>query len=168
MLFGRSYFVAVHTLARPGERLVASVRFRGYLYFLCHHKRGVKAHAELADKLGFFLFGILESKRAGLGDCAQIFFQFFFGHADTVILDDKRALFLIRNKLNPEIGCRVSVGKRLKMHLIYSVACIGNKLAQENFAIGVYRIYHEFENSFRLCFELFHNFGLHTFFRNIL
>ncbi|MPM98483.1 hypothetical protein SDC9_145671 [bioreactor metagenome] len=96
----------------------------------CHHKGGIKAHAELADYIHLFIFRIFLTKcqRPALGDDAQVVFQLFGAHATAVIADGKRPIFCVRRDPDMKIlagKLYAVVGKGAKIKLVQRVAGIG-------------------------------------------
>ena len=87
--------VAVSPVRLPAPCLLLAVFSGDDGDVVCHHERGIKAHAELADDVGIVL-GLLalllpEAVAAAGGNYAQIVFQLLAAHADAVVTDGEGA-----------------------------------------------------------------------------
>ena len=127
------------------------------------HKGRVEAHAKLADDIdiGALLLGVLGLKllRAGVGDGTQVALELLGGHADTVIRDRDGAGILIEGDANGQVALvelDARILQALKVELVDGIARVGDKLAQEDFLIGVDRVDHEVEQFFALGLKLTH------------
>ena len=123
-----------------------------------NHKGRVEAHAKLADDvdIGALLLGVLGLKLlgAGMGDGAQIALELLGGHANAVIRDGNGAGVFIKGDANGQVAL-VDLDA-LKVELVDGVARVRDKLAQEDFLIGVDGVDHEVEQFFALGLKLTH------------
>ena len=173
---GRLDVVAVDAVGFPGPGLVASDGAGDDAHLLAHHKGGVEADAELADDVhigevvealrlaglgigsGLGLGG-LELEGIGMGDGAQVLVQFVLGHTDAVVGHGDRALVGGKAHRDGQVVAAHShrrVGQAAEVQLVHRVGRVGDKLAQEDLAIGVDGVDHEVEQLLALCLELAH------------
>ena len=135
-------------------------------HFIRNHERGIKTYTELTDQVfggsvglrflagfflclfrnlvGFFQFGP-EFLGTGLGDSADVFDYFFFGHADAVIRNGKGLCLFIRGQTDHKLAVpfqQFAVGKGRKTQLVDGVAGVGNQFTQKNLVVGVNGIDH--------------------------
>ena len=122
--------VAVRALALPAVGGLLPVGAGDDGDFACDHERGIKAHAELTDDVDvrLVLLGgvevLLEGKRAGLCDHAEIGLHLLGGHADAVVGNGERFGFLVAGDPDKEISALhadVLVGQRAEAELVDSV-----------------------------------------------
>ena len=156
--------VAFDAIGLPGEGFGLAVCAGGYGNFFGNHERGVEAHAELADDVYVFalLFGVfgLELEAAGMSDGAQIGFQLFAGHANARVGNCDGASILVECHVDGKIILGNSdggVGEALEVELVNRIGCVGDKLAQEDFLVGVNGVDHQIKELFAFCFELLHS-----------
>ena len=127
------------------------------------HKGRVEAHAKLADDVDIrtLLLGVLGLKLlgAGMSDGAQIALELLDGHANAVIRDGNGAGVLIKGDANGQVALvdlDARILQTLKVELVDGVARVRDKLAQEDFLIGVDGVDHEVEQFFALGLKLTH------------
>ena len=133
------------------------------LHVAGYHKGRVEAHAKLADDIdiGALLLGVLGLKLlgAGVGDGAQVALELLGSHADAVIRDGDGASILVEGDANGQVALvelDARILQALKVELVDGIARVGDKLAQEDFLIGVDRVDHEVEQFFALGLKLTH------------
>ena len=155
--------VALDAVGFPGPGLIAAVGLRHHAHGLCHHERAVEAHAELADDVDVvaLLLGVLllEGHGIGMGDGTQVAVQVLLGHADAVVGHGDGAGILVEGDVDAELILRqldAGVGEAFEVQLIDGVRRVGDKLAQEDLAIGVDGVDHQIEQLLALCLELAH------------
>ena len=140
----------------PGSILALGAGNDGH--FLGNHKGRVEADAELTDDVDIVALVLgLEVERTGLGDGAQVLFQFVLRHADAVVADGQRAALLIGLNVDLQVIFRDAdrrVGQALEVALVASVRSVGNQLTQENLAVCIDRIDHQVEQFFAFGLEL--------------
>ena len=156
--------VALDAVGLPGEGFGLAVCAGGYGNFFGDHERGVEAHAELADDVYIFalLLGVfgLELEAAGMSDGAQVGFQLFAGHADARVGNRDGASVLVERHVDGKIvlgNGDGGVGEALEVELVNRVGCVGDKLAQEDFLVGVNGVDHQIKELFAFRFELLHS-----------
>ena len=166
VLVGLGDSVAFHALGLPLPGGVSALGTGNDGNFLGHHKGRVEAHAELTDDVDVIALVLgLEIEGAGLGDGAQVLFQIFLGHADTVIGDGQGAGFLIGLDMDLQVIFRnadAGVGQALEIALIAGIGCVGNQLTQEDIAVGVDGVDHQVHQFFAFGFELVHSHNKRT------
>ncbi len=94
-----------------------------------------------------------------MGDGAQIALQLLGGHANAVIRDGNGADVFIKGDANGQVALvdlDARVLQALKVELVDGVARVRDKLAQEDFLIGVDGVDHEVEQFFALGLKLTH------------
>ena len=161
---GLADVVALDAVAFPLEGLVAAVCLRDDGDLVGDHERRVEADAELADDIDFLeLIGIrtLEFERARMGDGAEVLVELVLGHANAIVTDGERAGILVNGDLNAQVAAHdgaVFVLERGEVELIERIRCVGDKLTQEDFAIGVDGVNHQVEQLFALCLEFTHGY----------
>ena len=155
-----AFFNAVGTVTRrfPTRtfRFACLAGFDNHLFG--YHERRVETYTELTDK---FLIGIAlsalagflgllelfhECLGAGFSDGADVFDNFLTAHADTIIANGQRMIFLIRFEENFVAVIPfedITIGQAGKMHLINRIGCVRNKFPQENLVIRVNGVNHE-------------------------
>ena len=155
--------VTFRAAARPDVCLFRAEGFRFYFYFIRNHKRGIEPYAELTDYRNVFFVYILvfflKGKRTAFSDSAEIVFEFFRRHTDTVIFYRKSSVIFVGGDFYREVlprKTRKPFFHSLEIEFVDSVAAVGNKFSQENFFMSVNRVDHKIEYSFGLCFETFH------------
>ena len=171
LLFAGSDGVAVRALALPavGGLLPVGAGDDGDL--ARDHERGIEAHAELTDHVDvrLVLLGgvqiLLEGERAGLRDHAEIGFHLLGGHADAVVGDRERSVFLVAFDADEEISALhadILIGQRAEAELVDSVRGVGDQLAQKDLLMRVDGIDHQLQQppGFRLKFFFRHIFIL--------
>ena len=134
-------------VARPGPGVRAVGPAGGDLHPVGDHERTLKTYAELADQGRAFVgLGPLEaggeSARARAGDGAEVLREVIAAHADAIILDRQRAGRAVRNHADFGVrrGGNRGVGERFEAPAVGRVGGVGDKLAQENLALGVERV----------------------------
>ena len=155
--------VALKTVGFPHMGDILAIGAADDLYVAGNHKGGVEAHAKLTDDvdIGALLLGVLGLKLlgAGVGDGAQVALELLGGHADTVIRDSNGAGILIEGDANGQVALvdlNARVLQALKVELVDGIARVGDKLAQEDFLVGVDGVDHEVEQFFALGLKLTH------------
>ena len=155
--------VTLKTIRLPHVSGVLPIGAADNLYVAGNHKGRVEAHAKLADDvdIGALLLGVLGLKLlgAGMGDGAQIALQLLGGHANAVIRDGNGAGIFIKGDANGQVALvdlDARVLQALKVELVDGVARVRDKLAQEDFFIGVDGVDHEVEQFFALGLKLTH------------
>ena len=155
--------VALKTVGLPNVGGVLAISAADDLHVAGDHKGGVEAHAKLADDvdIGALLLGVLGLKLlgAGMGDGAQIALELLGGHANAVIRDGNGAGVFIKRDANSQVALvelDTRVLQALKVELVDGVTRIRDKLAQEDFLIGVDGVDHEVEQFFALGLKLTH------------
>ena len=141
-LFAGLNRVAVRSRRRPAKSLVRAEGAAFNRYLIAHHKRRIKAHAELTYNINVFLFLVflLKGKRARFCNRTEVLIKLVLGHSAAVIDYFKGAGVLVYFKAYFKIiGCYTHriIGKRAEIELVQRVARVGNKLAQENFFMGI-------------------------------
>ena len=109
----------------------------------------IETNAELTDDVVFVVDGVgivvFKIKAAALGDGAKVVFEVFGGHANAGVFDGDGARIFVRGEANIKIilveGAGF-IGEGLVINLVDGVGRIRDKLAQENFAVGVNRMNH--------------------------
>src|SRR5699024_3419006 len=101
--------------------------------------------AELADDIhvGVGRKVLLELQRAALGDGAQIFLHLLLGHADAVVGDGQKAVFLVCLESDSKVGpveAHALVGQCLICQLVDGVGGVGDDLPQEDLLIRIDRV----------------------------
>ena len=94
-----------------------------------------------------------------MGDGAQIALELLGGHADAVIRNRDGAGILIEGDANGQVALidlDARVLQALKVELVDGIARVGDKLAQEDFLIGIDGVDHEVEQFFALGLKLTH------------
>ncbi len=94
-----------------------------------------------------------------MGDGAQVALQLLGGHANAVIRNGNGARVFIKGDANGQVALvdlDAGVGQTLKVELVDGVARVRDKLAQEDFLVGVDRVDHEVEQFFALGLKLAH------------
>ena len=94
-----------------------------------------------------------------MGDGAQIALELLGGHADAVIRNRDSAGILIEGDANGQVALvdlNARVLQALKVELVDGIARVGDKLAQEDFLVGVDGVDHEVEQFFALGLKLTH------------
>ena len=92
-------------------------------------------------------------------DGTQIALELLGGHTDTVIRNSDRAGILIKGDTNGQVALielDARILQALKVELVDGVARVRDKLAQEDFLIGVDGVDHEVEQFFALGLKLTH------------
>ena len=173
---GRLDVVAVDTVGFPGPGLIRPDGTRDDAHLATYHEGGIEAHAELADDVhvgkvaeplglaglafgGSFRLGGLELEGVGMGDSAKIAIELVFGHADAVVGHGDRAGFGIVAHGNGQVIAAHGHGRiseAAEVELIHGIRGVGDKLAQEDLAIGVDGVDHEVEQFLALGLELAH------------
>ena len=95
-----------------------------------------------------------------MSDGAQVGFQLFAGHADSCVGNRDGASVLVERHVNGEIvlgNGDGGVGEALEVELVNRVGRVGDKLAQEDFLVGVNGVDHQIKELFAFCFELLHS-----------
>ena len=144
---GRLYGVAVLPAGLPLPGGILAVLSGNHRDLIRHHKGCIEAHAELADDvhiLGLF-HALLEAKRAGLTDGAQVLLHLLLRHADAVIGYGEGTVLGVPGdgdgQLLPVHGDLI-VGKGGIGQLVHGVGAVGNNLPEENLLVGVDRMNH--------------------------
>ena len=155
--------VALKTVGLPNVGGTFSISATDDLHVAGDHKGGVETHAKLTDDvdIGALLLGVLGLKLlgAGMGDGAQVALELLGGHADPVIRNSDGAGVLIKGDTNGQVALvelDARILQALKVELVDGVARVGDKLAQEDFLIGVDGVDHEVEQFFALGLKLTH------------
>ena len=155
--------ITLKTIRLPHVSGVLPIGAADNLYVAGNHKGRVEAHAKLADDvdIGALLLGVLGLKLlgAGMGDGAQIALELLGGHANAVIRDGNGAGVFIKRDANSQVALvelDARVLQALKVELVDGVARVRDKLAQEDFLIGVDGVDHEVEQFFALGLKLTH------------
>ena len=94
-----------------------------------------------------------------MGDGAQIALELLGGHANAVIRDGNGAGVFIKGDANGQVALvdlDARVLQALKVELVDGVARVRDKLAQEDFLIGVDGVDHKVEQFFALGLKLTH------------
>lgn len=131
----------------------------------------VETDTELTDDVNVLVlvFG-LEIHAAGAGDGAQVLFQLFLGHADTVIADRQGAGILVGGDVDGQIlflDADGGIGQALEVELVAGIGRVGDQFAQEDLAIGVDGVDHQVEQLFAFGFELTHCHNQNSLFYKI-
>ena len=155
--------ITLKTIRLPHVSGVLAIGAADNLYVAGNHKGRVEAYAKLADDvdIGALLLGVLGLKLlgAGMGDGAQIALELLGGHANAVIRDGNGAGVFIKGDANSQVALvelDARVLQALKVELVDGVARVRDKLAQEDFLIGVDGVDHEVEQFFALGLKLTH------------
>ena len=155
--------VALKTVGFPHMGDILAVGAADDLHMAGDHKGRVEAHAKLADNVDIrtLLLGVLGLKLlgAGMSDGAQIALDLLGGHANAVIRNRDGAGVLIKGDANGQVALvdlNARVLQALKVELVDGVARVRDKLAQEDFLIGVDGVDHEVEQFFALGLKLTH------------
>ena len=124
-----------------------------------HHEGGVEAHAELADDVDVLLLfhGLLEAQRTGLGNGAQVFFQFITAHADAVVGNGKGTAVLIPGDGDGKVlpgNAHLVIGQGRVGQLINGIGGIGDDLPQKDLPVGIDGVNHEVQQTLGLGFKL--------------
>jgi len=121
---------------------------------------GVEADAELADQRRILLLVAGEFREeflgAGFGDGAEMLDRLVARHADAVVADRDRALFLVEADLDLQVGIVLeqrAVVDRLEAQLVGGVGRIRDQLAQENFLVRVQGVDHQLQQLFYFRLE---------------
>ena len=154
--------VAVHAGGLPAIGLIAAVFLCHHGDLIGHHECGVETHAELADDIGIrcllSLQLALKLKAAAVGDHTQMVFQLTLVHADAVIADGQRAIFLIRRQDDAEIipvQAHLIICQSQIAQLVDGVGGVGNDLPQEDLLVGIDGVDHQIQQPLGLRLELF-------------
>ena len=133
------------------------------LYVAGNHKGRVEAHAKLADDVHVraLLLGVLGLKLLGarVSDGAKVALELLSVHADAVIRNRDGAGVLIKGDANGQVTLvelDARILQALKVELVDGIARVGDKLAQEDFLIGIDGVDHEVEQFFALGLKLTH------------
>ena len=155
--------VALKTVGLPNVGGILAISAADDPHVAGNHKGGVETHAKLTDDvdIGALLLGVLGLKLlgAGMGDGAQVALELLGGHADTVIRNSDAAGVLIKGDTDGQVALvefDTRILKALKVELVDGIARVGDKLAQEDFLIGVDGVDHEVEQFFALGLKLTH------------
>ena len=155
--------VALKTVGFPHMGDILAIGAADDLHMAGDHKSRVEAHAKLADDVDIrtLLLGVLGLKLlgAGMGDGAQIALELLGGHANAVIRDGNGAGVFIKGNANSQVALvdlDARILQALKVELVDGVARVRDKLAQEDFLIGVDGVDHEVEQFFALGLKLTH------------
>ena len=155
--------VTLKTVGLPNVGGILAIGAAHDLHMAGDHKGRVEAHAKLTDNvhIGTLLLGVLGLKLlgAGMGDGAQIALELLGGHANAVIRDGNGAGVFIKGDANSQVALvelDARVLQALKVELVDGVARVRDKLAQEDFLIGVDGVDHEVEQFFALGLKLTH------------
>ena len=105
LLLAGSDGVALRPAGFPLPRLALAVRAADDGDALCHHKRRVKAHAELADDvhLGVGLCVLLKIQAAAFGNGSKVLLQLLLRHAYAVVAHRQGARVFIQRKADAEV-----------------------------------------------------------------
>ena len=164
ILVALGHGVAVRAGGLPAVGLLFAVLLRENGDLIGDHEGGVESYAELADDvdigllLVLFLRLLAELIGTGGGDHAEVVFKLFFTHADAVIGNGQRAVFLVDRHGDSEIAAvhaDLVIRQRNIAELVDGVAGVGDDLAQEDLLMCINGVYHQVEQTLRLCFELF-------------
>ena len=170
VLLARVNAVSVGAGGFPAVCFVASPRAAFNGYEIAYHKRGIETHAELADDINIRIFGlfigpfsaffisVFEFERTAARDRAEVILQLVLCHTDAVVPDLERPGFFVRR--DPDLVIRTqkrdaAVGERAEVELIYSVAGVRDKFAQEDFLMGIDGIDHHIQKFLRFSLKLF-------------
>ena len=155
--------VALKTVGLPNVGGILSISATDDLHVAGDHKGGVETHAKLTDDvdIGALLLGVLGLKLlgAGMGDGAQVALELLGGHTDTVIRNRDGTGIFIKGNTDGQVALvelDTRILQALKVELIDGIARVGDKLAQEDFLIGVDGVDHEVEQFFALGLKLTH------------
>ena len=92
-------------------------------------------------------------------DGAEVAVEVFLRHADAVVGHGDGAGILVEGDVDAELVFRqldAGVGEAFEVQLVNRIRCVGDELAQKDFAVGVDGIDHEVEQLFALCLEFAH------------
>ena len=92
-------------------------------------------------------------------DGAQVLFKLVFGHANAGVGHRDGTSVAVEGHMNSQLVLAyldVGISQAFEIELVHGVGCVGDKLAQEDFLVGVDRINHEIEQFFALCLEFLH------------
>ena len=155
--------VALKTVGLPNVGGILAISAADDLHVAGNHKGGVETHAKLTDDvdIGALLLSVLGLKLLGarMGDGAQVALELLGGHADTVIRNSDGTGIFIKGDTNGQVTLvelDTRILKALKVELVDGIARVGDKLAQEDFLIGVDGVDHEVEQFFALGLKLTH------------
>ena len=155
--------VTLKTVGLPNVGGILAIGAAHDLHMAGDHKGRVEAHAKLTDNvhIGALLLGVLGLKLlgAGMGDGAQVALELLGGHANAVIRDGNGAGVFIKGDANSQVALvelDARILQALKVEFVDGIARVGDKLAQEDFLIGVDGVDHEVEQFFALGLKLTH------------
>ena len=155
--------ITLKTIRLPHVGGILAISAADDLHVAGDHKGGVETHAKLTDDvdIGTLLLGVLSLKLlgAGMGDGAQIALELLGGHADTVIRNGDGTGIFIKGNTDGQVALvelDTRILQALKVELVDGIARVGDKLAQEDFLIGVDGVDHEVEQFFALGLKLTH------------
>ena len=158
--FGVGNRIAVRARRLPAVRLRLAVGARNDLDAVGDHERRIKAHAELPDDVHVAFCGLVflrKLPRTAFRNGAEVLVELLLGHADAVVGHRKQTLFFVNGQVDAEVVAaerHAVVRQRAKIQLVYGVARIGDKLAQENFPVRVNGMNHEVQHPLGLGLEL--------------
>ena len=146
---GRLNGVALHAVAFPSVRLIASECAGHNAHVVGHHKRRVETNAELANNVnvGTLLLSVfgLERLAVGVSDGAQVLVQLVLAHANAVIGNNNSARALVEVHANAQLvfvnGGRF-VGQALEVQLVHGIGRVRNELTKEDLFIRVNGVDH--------------------------
>ena len=134
----------------------------------CSHERRIEADAELADEVDIFLGGLgqllKEMLGSGMGDGAQIGFQFFLGHADAGVGDGQGMVFIVAvdGDFQRHVGVELHFfDQALVPEFFQGIGGVGDQFADKDVALGVERVDDDIQDlsglrlkllGFNLCF----------------
>ena len=155
--------ITLKTIRLPHVSGVLPIGAADNLYVAGDHKGRVEAHAKLADDVDIrtLLLGVLGLKLlgAGMGDGAQIALELLGGHANAIVRNGDGTGVFIKGDVNSQVALvelNARILQALKVKLVDGVTRVRDKLAQEDFLIGVDGVDHEVEQFFALGLKLTH------------
>ncbi|MNC28789.1 hypothetical protein D3C75_770120 [compost metagenome] len=86
------------------------------------------------------------------------------GHADAVVRDGQGLVLFVHHQAHAQLAVvfeQRGIGKRLEAQLVRRIGCVGDKLAQEYFFVGVEAVSHQAQQLFDFSLKAV-GFGVNT------